>query len=70
MAAKCDDVARLISAAPDLLAALSQVLDTLEQMEDVYDLEDGRQAPNTAMMILSQHGTAMRAAIKAAGGEL
>lgn len=60
--------ARLIAAAPDLLAALKAVLEELEGREDVRDGEDGMQLPNEAMCILNEHGDQMRAAIARAEG--
>ena len=57
--------ARLIAAAPDMLAALLEALEFAEQQEDVIDGNDGPQA--NAAMTLAQ--TLRDVIAKATGGE-
>lgn len=51
--------ARLIAAAPDLLAACEEALEFAEDQEDVVDGDYGEQKPNRAMQLASM----LRAAI-------
>jgi hypothetical protein len=46
--------ARLIMAAPDLLAVLHEVREVLDQYSDVRDGEDGFPRPNAAMAMLTR----------------
>lgn len=56
--------ARLIAAAPDLLAALLEALEFVEDYEDVVDGSYGMPAPNRAMQL----ATSLRDSIKKATG--
>lgn len=63
--AECRANGRLIASAPDLLAALEEALEFIEDQEDVVDGNDGQPQPNRAMSL----ATVLRAALAKATGE-
>jgi hypothetical protein len=65
MADKAHNVARLIAAAPELLAALEEALEFAEDQEDVVDGPDGMPQANDAMRLAQT----LRDAIFKATGE-
>ena len=62
---EAEAIARLIAAAPDLLAALQDALEFAEDQEDTEDGPDGRPQANDAMLLAQT----LRAAIAKATGE-
>lgn len=61
----CKANARLISAVPELLAALESLVATIEDEVDI----NATGGPNMAMRLLNEHGAAVRNALKKARGE-